>query len=71
MRNEVESADDLPSISSDFSESTLCLNTSLTDLISQLDTSVLLPWLTQIAQDENIKCSLSDKVHAVPNQGRR
>ena len=66
MRNEVESADDLPSTSSDFSEPTLCLNTSLTDLISQLDTSVLLPWLTEIAQDENIKCSLSDKVHAVP-----
>ena len=66
VRNEVESADDLPSTSSDFSEPTLCLNTSLTDLISQLDTSVLLPWLTEIAQDENIKCSLSDKVHAVP-----
>ena len=66
MRKEVESADDLPSTSSDFSEPTLCLNTSLTDLISQLDTSVLLPWLTEIAQDENIKCSLSDKVHAVP-----
>ena len=40
MRKEVESVDDLPSTSSDFSEPTLRLNTSLTDLISKLDTSV-------------------------------
>ena len=25
-----------------------------------------MPWLTEIAQDENIKCSLSNKVHALP-----
>ena len=66
VREEVKAADDMPSTSSDFSEPTLSLNTSLTDLISQLDTSALLPWLTEVAQDENIKCSLSDKVHAVP-----
>ena len=38
----------------------------MTDLASQLDTTVLLPWLTEIAQDENIKFCLSDQVHAVP-----
>ena len=62
----MDAAEDTPSTSSDFSEQTSCLNTSLTDLISQLDSSMLLLWLAEIAQDENIKCSLSDKVHAVP-----
>ena len=66
MREEVKAADDMPSTSSDFSEPTLSLNKSLTDLISQLDTSALLPWLTEVAREENIKCSLSDKFHAVP-----
>ena len=44
----------------------MCLGTSLNDLISQLNTTVLLPWLTEFAQDETIKCCLSDQVHAVP-----
>ncbi|CAB4010233.1 Hypothetical predicted protein [Paramuricea clavata] len=50
----------------DMFEPALCLSTSLTDLATQLDTTVLLPWLTEIAQDENIKFFLSDQVHAVP-----
>ena len=66
MRKEVEHAEDMPSTSSDMFEPALCLSTSLTDLASQLDTTVLLPWLTEIAQDENIKFCLSDQVHAVP-----
>ena len=66
MRKEVEHAEDMPSTSSDMFEPALCLSTSLTDLASQLDTTVLLPWLTEISQDENIKFCLSDQVHAVP-----
>ena len=62
----VKHAEDMPSTSFDVVEPALCLSTSLTDLISHLDTTVLFQWLTEIAQDENVKCCLSDNVHAVP-----
>jgi hypothetical protein len=38
----------------------------LGDLVNQLDTTALSPWLTEIVEDEYIKCCLSDQVHAVP-----
>ena len=67
VRKEVEHPEDMPCTSSSIIEpTTLCLDTNLHDLISQLNTTVLLPWLTEFAQDETIKCCLSDQVHAVP-----
>ena len=66
VRKEVQHAQDIPSTSSNALEPALCFSTSLTDLVSQLDTTVLLPWLTEIAADANIKCCLSARIHAVP-----
>ena len=56
VRKEVEG--DISSTSS----TVFCLG----DLVNQLDTTALSPWLTEIVEDEYIKCCLSDQVHAVP-----